>query len=211
MPILWGDRRLFSVRERGVLRALKHPLLTGRPVIGRGAYSVVLGGETSVMKLTIDRSAYSLAEHQSGWRCSALPKIQGLHGKIGELDYGASLYLVEMEALVKLPVGTTARKDCLSIAKLLRHFYIDGKTPSERLQYVSTRQSDKTLGKGLELLAGFLQPRWPSVELDLHSGNFMCRPKTGAPVICDPFMDVDVRRAALKDYALCLPPGTVII
>lgn len=211
MPIFWGNRRLFSIRERGVVRALKHPFLAGRPVIGRGAYSLVLGGDKSILKLTIDGSAYSLAEHQSQWRCSALPKIHALHGKVGELEYGASLFLIEMETLVKLQTGTAARKDCLSIAKQLRPFSIDGRTPSERLQYVSTRLSDKSLGKGLELLAGFLAPRWPSVELDLHSANFMCRLKTGEPVICDPFMDVDVRRAALKNYALCLPEGTVII
>lgn len=211
MPILWGSRRLFSMRERGVVRALKHPLLAGRPIIGRGAYSLVLGGDKSVLKLTIDGSAYSLAEHQSNWRCSALPKILALHGKVGELEYGASLFLIEMEPLVKLQTGTTARKHCLSIARQLRPFYIDGRTPAQRLQYVSTRQPDRSLGKGLELLAGFLEPRWPSVELDLHSANFMCRPETGEPVICDPFMDVDARRAALKDYALCLPEGTVII
>jgi hypothetical protein len=211
VPIFWGNRKLFAKTEPGVIQALKHPLLAGRPVIGRGAYSIIFGGEKSVFKLTIDRSAYSLAEHQSQWRCSALPKIQGLHGKVGELLYGAHLFLIEMEALVKLPVGTTARKDCLSIAKQLRPFYIDGRTPSERLHHVSARQSDKLLGQGLELLAGFLEPRWPSVELDLHSANFMCRPDTGAPVICDPFMDVEVRRAALKDYALCLPEGTMII
>jgi hypothetical protein len=186
-------------------------MLAGRPIIGRGAYSVILGGDYSVLKLTIDCSAYALAEHQSNWLSSALPKIQGLHGKVGELEYGASLYLIEMEPLVKLTKGTTARKDCLSIAKQLRPFYVDGRTSSQRLQYVGTCQSDKSLGKGLELLAGFLEPRWPSVELDLHSANFMGRPSTGAPVICDPFMDVDVRTAALKDYALCLPAGTVII
>lgn len=211
MPIYWGNRRLFAKTEPGVPQALKHPLLAGRSVVGRGAYSIILAGEKSVWKLTIDRSAYSLAEHQSQWRCKALPRIQGLHGKVGELQYGAPLFLIEMEALVKLQVGTTARKECLSIAKQLRPFFIDGRTPSERLQYVSTRQTDKSLSKGLELLAGFLAPRWPSVELDLHSANFMCRQKTGAPVICDPFMDVDVRRAALKNYALCLPKGTVII
>jgi hypothetical protein len=126
MPIFWGNRKLFARTEPGVVRALQHPLLAGRSVIGRGAYSIVLCGGSSVFKLTIDRSAYSLAEHQLQWRCNALPKIQGLHGRVGELEYGAPLFLVEMEALVKLKAGTTARKDCLSIAKQLRPFYVDG-------------------------------------------------------------------------------------
>lgn len=211
MPIFWGNRRLFAKTEPGVIQALKHPLLIGRHVIGRGAYSIVLCGGSSVFKLTIDRSAYILAEHQSQWRCDALPKIQGLHGLVGELEYGAPLFLIEMEALVKLKMGTTARKDCLSIAKQLRPFYVDGRTSAQRLQYVSTRQSDKSLSRGLELLADFLEPRWPAVELDLHSANFMCRAKTGEAVICDPFMDIDVREAALKNYALGLPVGTRII
>jgi hypothetical protein len=211
MAIFWGNRRLFAKTEPGVLQALKHPLLAGRPVIGRGAYSIILGGGKSVMKLTIDRSAYALAEHQSQWRCTALPEIHGLHGKVGELRYGATLLLIEMEALVKLRVGTTARKSCLSIAKQLRpSCNDDGRTPCERLRYVGTRQSDKSLAEGLALLAGFLQPRWPAVGLDLHSANFMCRPETGAPVICDPFMDMDVRWDALQDHALGLPPGTAI-
>lgn len=211
MPIFWGNRCLFAKTEFAVLEALKHPLLAGRQVIGRGAYSITIGGDNSALKLTIDRSAYSLAENQSRWRCSALPEIRGLHGKVGELRYGAALFLIEMEPLVKLKTGTNARKACLSIAKQLRPFFVDGRTPAQRLQYVSTRQTDSSLRHSLQLLADFLEPRWPSVELDLHSANFMCRPDTGEPVICDPFMDVDVRRAALKNYAICLPEGTQII
>lgn len=210
MGLIWGDRKLFSRNDRGVRLALKHPLLVNRAVIGRGAYSVVLGNETSVLKLTMDRAAYSLAEHQSQWRCPALPEIRGLHGKVGELEFGAPLFLIEMETLVKLEVGSTARKRCLAIARQLRPFYKDGMTSAERLRHVGARQSDASLDQGLGLLAGFLESRWPAVDLDLHSANFMQRPATGEAVIADPFMDMETRTLALQNYALGLPKGTVI-
>lgn len=211
MGIIWGNRKLFSRNDRGVRLALKHPLLVNRPVIGRGAYSVILGGEASVFKLTIDGAAYALAEQQSSWRSSALPEIRGLHGTVGVIDCGVPLHLFEMEHLDRLTVGSAERKTCLAIARNLRPFYKDGLTSAERLRHVGARQSDTSLAQGLELLAGFLEPRWPAVDLDLHSANFMRRPKTGEAVIADPFMDMETRTLALKHYALGLSEGTVIL
>lgn len=211
MGLIWGNRKLFSRNDRGVRLALKHPLLVNRPVIGRGAYSVILGGEASVFKLTIDGSAYALAEQQSLWRSSALPEIRGLHGQVGTIECGVPLYLLEMEPLGRLTVGSPERKTCLSIARQLRAFYKDGMTSVERLRYVGARQSDASLAQGMGLLADFLEPRWPAVDLDLHSANFMRRPSTGGAVIADPFMDMKTRTLALKHYALGLPEGTVIL
>jgi hypothetical protein len=209
--MIWGNRKLFSRNDQGVRLALKHPLLVNRSVIGRGAYSVILGGEASVFKLTIDGAAYALAEQQSSWRSSALPEIRGLHGKVGAIDCGVPLYLFEMEHLDRLNVGSAERKTCLTIARQLRPLYKDGMTSAERLRHVGARQSDTSLAQGLGLLAGFLEPRWPAVDLDLHSANFMRRPKTGEAVIADPFMDMETRALALKHYALGLPEGTVIL
>jgi hypothetical protein len=104
---------------------------------------------------------------------------------VGELEYGAPLFLIEMEALVNLKTGTTARKDCLSIAKQLRPFYVDGRTSAQRLQYVSTRQSDKSLGRGLELLADFLEPRWPPAGPP-RPANWATHPSRALPTIGEP-------------------------
>jgi len=211
MGIIWGNRKLFSRNDRGVRLALKHPLLVNRPVIGRGAYSVILDGEASVFKLTMDGAAYALAAQQASWRCSSLPEIRGLHGTVGIIDCGVPLYLFEMEHLDRLTVGSAERKTCLAIARQLRPLYKNAMTSAERLRHVGARQSDTSLAQGLELLAGFLEPRWPAVDLDLHSANFMRRPKTGEAVIADPFMDMETRTVALKHYALGLSEGTVIL
>jgi len=73
--LIWGNRKLFERNDRGVRLALDNPILKGKAVTARGAYSVILGTETSVLKLTIDRVAYELAEHQSRWKSPALPEI----------------------------------------------------------------------------------------------------------------------------------------
>jgi hypothetical protein len=209
--IFWENRKLFEKNERGVRLALKHPLLLGKPVIGRGVYSIILGGETSVLKLTIDRVAYALAEHQSQWQCPALPVIRGLHGIVGTLDIGVPLFLIEMDPLDKLVAGTPSRKRCLSIAQQLREPLRDGEAPSERLRHISTRQPKDEMAIALVLLADFLHSRWPAAELDLHGANFMLRLGTGEAVIIDPFMDMETRRIVLENYMLGLPDGTVIV
>jgi hypothetical protein len=184
MGIIWGSRKLFARTERGVRSALNHPLLKDRPVIGRGAYSIILGGEVSVFKLTIDSAAYALAEQQSRWLSPALPATGGLHGIVGEIACGVPLFLFEMESLQQLQVGSAARKTCLSI---VRPIVWDGRTSVERLRHVGALQSNREVGHALGLLADFLEPRWPAVVLDLHSANFMLRQSTGEAVIAYPF------------------------
>ena len=176
-------------------------MLEGLPVIGRGAYSIVLGGDSSVFKLTIDSAAYALAEQQSRWLNPALPATGALHGIVGEIACGVPLLLFEMEPLQQLRVGSVARKTCLSIARRLRPIVWDGRTSVERLRYVGTLQSNREIGHALGLLADFLEPRWPAVDLDLHSANFMLRQSTGEAVISDPFMDVGPEKSRARDFS----------
>lgn len=211
MGIIWGSRKLFARSEHAVRSALRHPLLAGRPVIVRGAYSIVLCGESSVFKLTIDSAAYALAEQQSRWLNPALPATGALHGIVGEIACGVPLLLFEMESLQKLQVGSAARKTCLSIARRLRPIVWDGMTSVERLRHVGALQPNMAIGHALGLLADFLEPRWPAVDLDLHSANFMLRQSTGEAVISDPFMDVGTRTIVLDDYKLGFPDGTRIL
>lgn len=211
--IFWGGRKLFSRNERGVRLALKHPRLLNRPVIGRGAYSIVLDNEESVFKLTIDRAAYELAERQSEWQCPGLPVIRGLHGMVGSIDCGVPLFLIEMERLQRLEVGTATRSRCLSIARQLRRYLENEDTPSRRLRKASTRQPDDGIGRAFVLLAEILDSRWPAAELDLHGANFMRRPYSGEAVIADPFMDIQTRNIVFEKLSrkLALPEGTVFL
>jgi hypothetical protein len=208
--IFWGNRKLFSRNERGVRLALKHPLLRQQPVIGRGVYSLILGNEGSVFKLTIDRAAYALAEHQSRWQSPAMPVIRGLHGIVGEIDCGVPLFLIEMETLHRLDAGSAARKRCLSIGQQMRQSWGSDKTPSERLREVSARQPDE-LGRALALLADFLESRWPAANVDLHGGNFMQRRKSGEAVMTDPLMDVETRDIVVENFKLGEPEGTAVV
>lgn len=94
--ILWGSRKLFCKREKAVRLAMRHPLLAGRQLIGRGAYSMVFRGDDSVFKLTADRVAYELAECQLWWQCASLPMVKGLHGEVGMTEGGIPLFLMEI-------------------------------------------------------------------------------------------------------------------
>lgn len=192
--IFWGDRKLFTRNERGVRMALKHPLLIGKPVIGRGAYSVILAGEESVFKLTIDKANYGLAEHQARWLCSGLPVILGLHGQVGLTDGGNPLFLIEMELLQRLGTGTAAaRSRCLTLSRELRRYLMEGDIPATRLRKAHTLQPDDGIGQALLLLAEIVECQAPDTELDLHRSNFMWREHSGEAVITDPVMDLQTR------------------
>ena len=156
MAISWGNRKLVSRSERGVRHALKHPLLKQQSVIGRGVYSVILGDDRSVFKLTLDRASYALAQHQSRWQSPALPVIRGLHGIVGEIDCGVPLFLIEMDALQRLKAGSPVRICRPSIGRQMRQSADDDKTPSERLREEGARQPDE-VGRALALLADCLE------------------------------------------------------
>lgn len=115
--IFWGATKMFARNEKAVRLALEHPLLGGRQLSARGAYSMVFCGSESVFKLTADRIAYELAECQLLWKCHNLPEVKGLHGKVGATDDGIPLFLLEIELLQRLGVGTNERKLCLSVGR----------------------------------------------------------------------------------------------
>ena len=208
---IWGNNKFFSAKELGVQLALKHPVLQGKTVIGRGVYSIILSDGISVFKLTIDRMAYALAEHQFQWQCSAMPVIRSLHGIVGATNIGLPLFLIEMERLDKLVTGTAVRKRCLSISRQLKKYIKYDDSPAVRLRRVSALQQDDEMGRGLMLLADFMESRWPTAELDLHSANFMRRPDTGEAVITDPIMDMETRNIVLEHAKRNFPEGIMIV
>jgi hypothetical protein len=209
--IFWGNRKLLSKNEKGVRLALKHPLIKGCSVVGRGVYSVVLESRTSVFKLTIDRAAYKLAERQSHWKSPALPVIYGLHGVVGESDYGLPIFLIEMERLEKLKAGTDVRKRSLSVARYARRVLDSDTSSLDRIKRASDSQPEGDFRSALTLLAGFFEENLPDVDLDLHGANFMLRVNTGEAVITDPFMDMKTRTVFFDRHFGVLPEGTVII
>jgi hypothetical protein len=209
--ILWGNNKLFSANDKGVRLALKHLPLKDLPVIGRGVYSIILGDGASIFKLTVDRSAYELAERQVQWKCCALPEIIELYGVVGTTDIGLPLYLIKMERLDKLVTGSAERKRCMSISRQLKKYLKVIDPHSDRLRRVNAGQMPDEVGRALHLLADFVESRDESINMDLHVANFMLRPVTGEIVITDPFMDMDVRDAVFKHVLLGKPEGTTIV
>ena len=208
--MIWGARRLFSRNEKAVRLALEHPLLAGRKLRGRGAYSMVFQGDGSVFKLTVDRVAYELAQCQLQWQCASLPMVRGLHGEVGATTGGIPLLLMEMECLEKLVVGTEVRSLCLSIGRRVRTNRGRCETAAEQLRDAGSHLPNGSVRGALEHLADFADGRPDRALLDMHGSNFMQRPSTGEVVLSDPFLDVEVLRQAQKNHLLAhgLPETT---
>ena len=132
--IIWGSRKLFGQNEKKVRQAIGHPLLARTKLIGRGAYSMIFLGASNVFKLTTDRVSYELAESQMQWQCASLPKVIGLHGQIGTTDGGLPLFLMAIERLEKLVLGSEQRKLCLSIGRRVRQNSGRCETVTEQLR-----------------------------------------------------------------------------
>lgn len=198
----WGDKKLFTRNEKAVRLALRHPLLAGRQVMARGAYSIVLGGRHAVFKLTADRISYELAECQQQWRCRSLPEIKGLHGEVGTTDSGIPLFLLEIEPLKKLGVGTDQRKTSLSIGRRIRRNKDFCKSSADQLRDASQQLPVGNVRKALEHIAAFVDANPARAALDMHGSNFMQRPLTGEIVISDPLLDVGVRQMAQEHFAI---------
>lgn len=200
--IIWGNKKLFSQNEKAVRQIMGHPLLAGTKLIGRGAYSLIFRGADTVFKLTADRVAYELAECQLQWQCASLPVVKGLHGQVGATDGGIPLFLMEIEHLEKLTVGTEERSLCLSIGRRIQQNSGRCETATRQLREAASFLPNGDVREALELLADFAEARPDRALLDMHGSNFMQRPSTGEIVLSDPFLDAEVRWMAQKKFLL---------
>jgi hypothetical protein len=150
--LLWGNKRLINLADKAVKSACKHPLLHGRKLIARGAYSLIFERGDSVFKLTVDRVAYELAEQQSKWCCRGLPTTRRLHGEMGMTASGTRLRLIELERLERLDRGSEIRKACLSISRLVMTNRHECKTPAEQLRDIQPQVTNNILCEAVALL-----------------------------------------------------------
>ena len=173
--VLWGARKLFNQNEKAVQSAMEHPILTGRKLTGRGAYSMVFRGDGTVFKLTVDRVAYELAECQLHWQCASLPRVKNLHGEVGATKDRIPLFLMELEHLQKLAVGTDERRLCLSIGRRFRRNSDFSETAAEQLRAVGSQLPNGNVRDALEHIAEYAETRPDRATLDMHGSNFMQR------------------------------------
>lgn len=197
--IYWENRKVLEQREQAVADARKnHPRLQGRTLLGRGVFSLVFDAGPSVLKLTLDRVAYELAEQQASWSCAALPVTVALHGQVGMSAMGAPLWLIEQERLERLPTGSAQRKDCLQVGRLMRRHASNHDKVPDLLRAMLPSVRNPSLADGLERLAEFAAARAGWAPIDLHASNFMLRAATAEAVISDPFIDHDTRQMAYR-------------
>ena len=188
--------------QPGTQRALLHPLLAGRKVIGRGAFSLVFEGtkKNTVLKLTVDSCNYFMlncwayrVEHRH------FPRVVERHGDIDVVringhDY--PLFLFEIEKLQHLERGT----DSYRLARLLRQ---SANTASSGVLWkmeedvratvtLGSMMKDAALPRSVRNALGQLEEFCSNYEdfgLDLHMGNMMQR-KNGELVLTDPLSNV---------------------
>ena len=105
-----GQQKTVQSRRENGARGHGPPSSGGDQADRRGAYSMIFRGAGPVFKLTADRVAYELAECQLQWQCASLPMIKALYGEVGATNGGIPLFLMEIEHLKKLAVGTRGAK-----------------------------------------------------------------------------------------------------
>lgn len=173
-----------------------HPLLRGKPIIGRGVYGAVFDNGKTVLKLTAcDKSAMLLTDPVIGPKGRHFPKLIEDHGVIG-CDRGpisdTPLHLLEIEKLAPVPRGGPLRALVRKILEALpvhRASTYDHRAPiwqNEREQLFQMSRVDKRLPisirSALRELGNFIHHS--EALLDLHAQNFMVR--GGTLVLNDP-------------------------
>lgn len=87
-----------------------HPLLDGKPELGRGEYSIVLdkGDGERVYKVVSSPADYFLYTAEDRPRGAHFPVVHADHGVIGRAASGYPFHLLEMERLYPLEAGSPA-------------------------------------------------------------------------------------------------------
>lgn len=192
----------------GVQVALRHPLLEGKKMIGRGVFSMVFEGtrKNTVLKMTVDDIGYyAFNDWAVGCRHRHFPRIIQSEGDIGCAKINGRdrpIYLFEMERLEKLTgearklarqvmnVGATASgkyhwKTGDDVRAML--------TFGEMVRDKSLPRSVRNAIQQLEEFCGNV----PGGSVDLHMNNMMQR-KNGDLVIIDPIANMKIWRDSVE-------------
>jgi hypothetical protein len=194
----------------GVQAALRHPLLEGKKLIGRGVFSMVFEGtrKNTVLKMTVDNIGYyAFNDWVVGCRHRHFPRVVHSEGDIGSAkingrDY--SIYLFEMERLQPLAAGSEARRLARRIMNVSatasgKYHWKTGDdiramlTFGEMVRDSSLPRSVRNAVQQLEEFCGNV----PGGSVDLHMHNMMMR-KNGDLVIIDPVANMKIWRESME-------------
>lgn len=121
---------ILNLKHPGTKLALRHEVLQGKQMIGRGWFAAVFDNGDTVLKLTCDNVQYGFYTDYFRPQGEHFPKLVENYGHVGE-QYEHALFLVEMEKLT--PVGKKAscpeawvqRKTILEVIESLRVKHCD--------------------------------------------------------------------------------------
>ena len=192
--------KVMKLTDQGVREAMRHPVLKGKKIIGRGVFSIVFEGtrKNAVLKLTCDQYAYRMLNDD---HCAVthrhFPRVSKNYSRVGNVKLAGRdfpIYLYEMERLEELQFGTEQRKLALKLCKSVD--LSDWKTAStmSRIQTALALEDaakDKNMPRSIKnalMDLGRFCRAMPGAGLDLHMGNIMRR-KNGEIVFTDPQLD----------------------
>jgi hypothetical protein len=177
-----------------------HPLLRGRPEIGRGENTIVLDGDTvdgvehvyKVLSSPTDYAYYTAEDRPLGRH---FPIVYADHGTVGKSSRGFPFHIIEVEKLYPLPVSG----DAAELATKISSSYFDaclmwrnlaqdmGRIALHHLVVTPMGWTD-TVQESLKLLESF-SSEYDALPDLLKADNLMMR-KDGTLVFSDPvFME----------------------
>lgn len=170
-----------------------HPLLDGRPEIGRGEYSIVLdkGDGERVYKVISSPADYFLYTADDRPRGEHFPIIHADHGIIGRAQSGYPLHLIEMEKLYPLDDDSATAELALcmidvywSACEQWSRLGMDmGRIALYQMTLNPLAPSD-SLQQALKALSDFVEDYQVRPDI-LNAGNLMMR-RDGTLVFSDP-------------------------
>ena len=171
----------------------EHPLLDGKPEIGRGEYSIVLdkGDGERVYKVVSSPADYFLYTADDRPTGKHFPVIHADHGIIGRASSGYPFHLIEMEKLYPLTQGEPATELALRIIEFYwascRQWNQLGMDMGRiALHHMATKPLDVNEGvqSALRALSDFVEEYQVLPDI-LNADNLMMR-KDGTLVFSDP-------------------------
>lgn len=196
--------RAMRLDNWGVKDAMRHPLLEGKKIIGRGVFSVVFEGsrKNTVLKMTCDDIGYwAFNDYALRVQHRHFPRIVESHGDIGEIrikGLGRSIYLFEMERLEKLQAGSDAKRLARLISKVgnatsartAGHWTEHLRAATLLQQMAKDSTLPRSVRNALADLCRFCHD-YPGGTLDMHGCNFMQR-GNGELVMTDPIANMQI-------------------
>lgn len=210
--------RVLQLNDWRVKSALQHEALKGKKRIARGVFSAIYEGSkpNTVFKVSVDSFGYWMLNcFVAGVTHRHFPRIVKDYGEIGHTSvdkHDFSIFLVEMEKLEKLKVGSDTKRLASLIAKqqvrstmkcVSCHTLNSDKGSTSTVDALadiikSKNAIPRSVRNALKQLENFCQ-YYEGSRLDMHLGNFMQR-ANGELVITDPLMDVSAYDARISQH-----------